>query len=319
MTPVATVDPVLLVGATVTRASLYNWSYISALGLDVGASVLVARANDVIPRIEELIKGTGTIAQPPSSCPECNGATIMDGENLMCTNSADCPAQVVGRIKNWIKELNILEWGDTLIEKLVESKKVTTIADLYKLTVNDLASLDRMGDKSAQKCYDLLWASSEVSLDIFLGALSIPMIGATSIRQIINNGCDTLEKFGQLSAVHFEQVSGVGPTKAKFLADGLKANQQLILDILDNGVTIKKQIVGPLSGIKIAITGSTKTKRADLEKFVSDNGGEIKSSVGKSCTHLVIADINSTSSKAVAARKLGIKLIDEESLLNLAI
>lgn len=319
LTPVATVDPVLLVGATVTRASLYNWSYISALGLDVGASVLVARANDVIPRIEELIKGTGTIAQPPSSCPECNGATIMDGENLMCTNSADCPAQVVGRIKNWIKELNILEWGDTLIEKLVESKKVTTIADLYKLTVNDLASLDRMGDKSAQKCYDLLWASSEVSLDIFLGALSIPMIGATSIRQIINNGCDTLEKFGQLSAVHFEQVSGVGPTKAKFLADGLKANQQLILDILDNGVTIKKQIVGPLSGIKIAITGSTKTKRADLEKFVSDNGGEIKSSVGKSCTHLVIADINSTSSKAVAARKLGIKLIDEESLLNLAI
>jgi DNA ligase (NAD+) len=74
-----------------------------------------------------------------------------------------------------------------------------------------------------------------------------------------------------------------------------------------------------LTGTKIAITGSTKTKRSDLEKFISDNGGENKSSVGKSCTHLVIADVNSTSSKAVAARKLGIKLIDEESLLNLAI
>lgn len=317
LTPVATVDPVLLVGATVTRASLYNWSYISALGLDVGASVLVARANDVIPRIEELIKGTGTIAQPPSSCPECNGATIMDGENLMCTNSADCPAQVVGRIKNWIKELNILEWGDTLIEKLVESKKVTTIADLYKLTVNDLASLDRMGDKSAQKCYDLLWASSEVSLDIFLGALSIPMIGATSIRQIINNGCDTLEKFGQLSAVHFEQVSGVGPTKAKFLADGLKANQQLILDILDNGVTIKKQIVGPLTSKSICFTGAMNIKRPLLEKMAADAGADVKSSVGKGLTYLVIADPNSTSSKAVSARKLGTVLISEDDFLKM--
>ncbi|CAB4196909.1 Lig NAD-dependent DNA ligase (contains BRCT domain type II) [uncultured Caudovirales phage] len=317
LTPVATVDPVLLVGATVTRASIYNLSYIEELGLDVGATVLVARANDVIPRIEELVKSAGTIAKAPTHCPECNGKTEMQGENLVCTNSIDCPAQIVGRIKNWVKELNLLEWGDSLIEKLIESKKVTTVADLYTLTVDDLSGLDRMGKKSAQKCYDLLWASKEIPLDIFLGALSIQMIGGSTIRSIMNAGCDTLEKFGQLGAAQFEQVPGVGPTKAKFLADGLKSNQQLILDILDNGVKIKDKIVGKLTNTSICFTGAMQNKRPVLEKMAADAGAELKSSVGKGLTYLVIADPNSTSSKAVAARKLGTKLISEDEFLDL--
>jgi DNA ligase (NAD+) len=86
LTPVATVDPVTLVGATVTRASLYNLAYIEELGLDIGATVLVARANDVIPRIEEVIKGTKSVAKPPKKCPECDGAVRMDGENLVWPN-----------------------------------------------------------------------------------------------------------------------------------------------------------------------------------------------------------------------------------------
>jgi DNA ligase (NAD+) len=319
ITPVAVVDPVQLVGATVTRASIYNIGYIEELGLDIGAKVLVARANDVIPRIEELVKGTGKIAKHPDFCPECGGLTKLDGENLMCSNTKHCRAQIIGRIKNWIKELNLLEWGDTLVEKLVDSKKVNTIVDLYTLEPKDIASLDRLGDKTAQKCYDILWADTELPLEVFLGALSIPMIGQSTIKAIMNAGCDDLEKFGQLGANEFAQVPGVGPTKAKFLADGLNQNQKLILDLLDKGVSIKDKIFGSLTGCRIAITGSTKNKRADLEKFIADNGGENKSSVGKSCTHLVIADVNSASSKAVAARKLGIKLIDEDSLLNLTI
>src|ERR1035437_5678438 len=106
VTPVAIIDPVLLVGATVSRANLYNISYIEELGLDIGATVLVARANDVIPRIEELVKGTGTICRPPKNCPECHSYVRQDGENLICINSQSCPAQIIGRIKNWVKELN---------------------------------------------------------------------------------------------------------------------------------------------------------------------------------------------------------------------
>lgn len=319
VTPVAVVDPVVLVGATVTRASLYNMAYIEELGLDIGATVLVARANDVIPRIEELIKGTGKVLSAPTNCPDCGGILKFDGENLMCINSSLCQSQVIGRIKNWVSELNILEWGDTLIEKLVKAKKVTTVADLYTLTVDDLANLDRMGEKSAQKCFEILWepANTNISLDIFLGALSIPMIGGSTIRAIMKAGCDTLEKFGQLDASHFEQVDGVGPTKANFLANGLFNNQKMILDLLDNGITIKAKATGKLSGKSVCFTGAMKMKRPLLEKMAADIGADVKSAVGKGLTYLVIADPNSTSSKAQAARKMGTTLISEDEFLDM--
>lgn len=317
LTPVATVDPVQLVGATVTRASLYNMSYIEDLSLDIGATVLVSRANDVIPRIEEVVKGTGTVAKAPTSCPECAGVTQFDGENLVCTNTSTCPAQIKGRIKNWIKELNLLEWGDTLVEKLVDSGKVVNIADLYLLKVDDISNLDRLGEKTAKKVLEILWANKEVPLEVFLGALSIPMIGQSTIKAIMGAGCDDLTKFGQLGADQFEQVPGVGPTKAKSLADGLVANQQLILSILDNGVSIKVRAVGNLTGKSVCFTGSMQNKRPVLEKMAAEAGADVKQSVGKGLTYLVIADPNSTSSKAAAARKFGTTLISEESFLDL--
>ena len=316
LTPVAVVDPVTLVGATVTRASMYNIAYIEELGVDIGATVLVARANDVIPRIEEVIKGTGKVAKAPKHCPECGGNVRMDGENLLCTNTQYCRAQIIGRIKNWIKELNLLEWGDTLVEKLVDAKKVRTIADLYNLEVDDIANLDRLGEKTAKKCYDILWNNNEVPLEVFLGALSIPMIGQSTIKAIMKAGCDTLEKFGQLDTAQFEQVPGVGPTKAKFLADGLLDNQDLILNLVLS-VKIKDPIVGKLTGKSICFTGAMKTKRPLLEKMAADAGADIKSSVGKGLTYLVIADPNSTSSKAQAARKLGTTLISEDEFLDI--
>jgi DNA ligase (NAD+) len=317
LTPVAIVEPVVIVGAVITRASLYNIAYIDDLGIDIGATVLVARANDVIPRIEEVVKSTGSVHKAPIFCPDCNTTLLLSGENLMCTNTLSCPSQVVGRIKNWIKDLNVLEWGDTLLEKLVSSNKVKTIADLYLLSKDDLATVDRMGKKSADKCYKTLWENSEIPLEIFLGALSIPMIGSTTIKLIMNEGCDTLEKFGQLGAAEFESVPGVGPVKAKSLADGLLLNQNLILDLLKNGVTIKKPIQGKLSNKSICFTGAMNIKRPLLEKMATDAGADIKSSVGKGLTYLVIADPASTSSKAVSARKLGTLLISEQDFLNL--
>ena len=316
LTPVAVVDPVVLVGATVTRASMYNIAYIEELGVDIGATVLVARANDVIPRIEEVIKGTGKVAKAPKHCPECGGGVRMDGENILCTNTKYCRAQIIGRIKNWIKELNLLEWGDTLVEKLVDAKKVKTVADLYNLTVDDMAKLDRMGEKTAQKCYDILWNNNEVPLEVFLGALSIPMIGQSTIKAIMKVGCDTLEKFGQLGASEFETVPGVGPTKAKFLADGLLDNQDLILNLVLS-IKIRTPIIGRLSGKSICFTGAMKNKRPVLEKMAADAGADIKGSVGKGLTYLVIADPNSSSSKAQAARKLGTALISEDEFLDI--
>ena len=317
MTPVAIVDPVALVGATITRASIYNMSYIRELGISIGASVLVVRANDVIPRVEEVITPSKLVYTPPVYCPECNTELIENGEHIQCPNTFGCRAQIIGRIKNWVKELNLLEWGDTLIEKLVDAGKVSNVADLYKLKVDDIANLDRLGEKTAKKCLEILWDNKEVPLEVFLGALSIPMVGQSTIKAIMNAGCDTLEKFGQLGAAEFEVVPGLGPIKAKCLADGLATNQQLILDILANGVKIKDKIVGKLSNKSLCFTGAMKNKRPVLEKMATDAGGDIKSSVGKGLTYLVIADPNSTSSKAQAARKFGTTLISEEEFLEM--
>lgn len=315
ITPVAIIEPVVLVDAKITRASMYNMAYINELGLDIGATVLVVRANDVIPRIEELIKGTGTVMEAPEFCPDCGSPTEMDGENLVCRNADGCRSQIVGRIANWVSELNLLEWGTSLLEKLVDSGKVSTVADLYTLTVSDLASLDRMGKKSAQKCYDILHTNMEVDLAVFLGGLSIPLIGQSTIKLVMAAGYDTLEKISQCSIANFENISGLGPVKAASLFDGLKNNVQLIDTILNNGVKIKEKIMGNLNGSTFVFTGAMENKRADLEKMVLDNGGMVKGSVTRGVNFLVMADPSSQSSKAINARKLGTALISEQEFL----
>lgn len=318
LTPVATLNPpVDLLGTKVSRASLHNFSNINELGVGVGAKVLVCRKNDVIPYIEEVIEEPKEIYKQPEYCPKCNTPVINVGEYVQCPNTSSCIAQIEGRIINWIKDLNILEWGESLIKKLVESNKVNTIADLYTLTINDLSSLDRMGDKSAKKCYDILHSNKEIPLDIFIGALSIPGIGSSTIKLIMDAGCDELTKFGQLKAEHFEKVVGVGPIKAKSLAEGLISNQKLIIDLLANGIKIKDKIIGKLTGKSFCFSGNMVNKRQNLEAMVIKNGGQVKSSVGKGLSFLVLGDKNSTSSKAVAAKKNNTEVISEEDFLNM--
>ena len=313
ITPVCLVEPRNIQGSIVSKANAYNQAEINKLGLDVGAEVTITKCNEIIPRITSVVKGTGTVHKHPTICFVCGNLAEMVGENLTCPNTF-CGARVSGRLKNWVNELNLLEWGVTLLDKLVDLGKVSTVVDLYKLSVDDLASIDRMGEKSAKKCFDILHSNKDVTLDVFLGGLSFPMIGASTIKCIMNDGCDTLEKFGKMKAEHFEQISGVGPVKAKYLEEGLIKNQKLILDLLDCGVTIKSNN-GHLKGVSFSFTGSMVNKRQVLEKMATDAGADIKS--GKDLTYLVIADKNSTSSKAVAARKNNTKVISEEDFLEL--
>jgi DNA ligase (NAD+) len=171
ITPVAEVRPVNLLGASVRRASLYNWAYIRQIGFYVGARVTITRANDVIPRIVSVSAPQPDSTPAPTTCPECGGPTEWDGEYLTCPNAAECPAQVEGRLKKWVKELGILEWGDALIERVVQAGLAVTVAGLYGLSEASLASLDRMGPASARKAREQLWSVLPLSLDRLLGSL----------------------------------------------------------------------------------------------------------------------------------------------------
>lgn len=316
--PVATLDPVNILGAEITRASIYNMAYLQKLELDVGAKVLVSRAGDIIPRIEENLVKTGTVLSAPKSCPSCSGEVEMQGEYLVCKNSENCSAQISGRVKNYVANLNILELGDTLIDKLLSLGLIKDVADLYCLSKEQFASIDRMGDKSASNVYNSIDSTKSITLDVFLGSLSIPNVAVNTIKLIMDAGHDSLEKIQKLSVANLQNIHGLGPQKAQSLFDGLISNKSLIEKLLSNGVNIKTISGGKLYGKSFAFTGAAKNPRKLLEKLVVSNGGTVKTSVVSGLSYLVIADVNSTSTKAIKAKSLGTTLISEDDFIEMA-
>ncbi len=317
ITPVAEFNEVNLLGAKVKRASCYNYSYIKELGIDVGSEVLIIRANDVIPRVEELINGTGSVHKPPKKCPECNSPTEFNGEYLRCINKETCPAQVIGRLKTWINEQNILEWGESILQKTIDAGLVKDVGDLYRLTAEQLEKLDRMGERSAQKLVDVLNQHRNISLENLIGGLGINGVATSTTKIVVEAGYDTLDAMLALQLSDLARLGGFGAVRAGALLNGLKTNKKRIEDILAAGVKIKPRVKGKLTGKNFCFTGSMEKPRPALQKMVEDAGGSVKKSVGKGLHYLVIGDSNSTSSKAEAARKLGTTLISEQQFLDM--
>lgn len=318
-TPICWFNKVNLLGSEIEKASVYNVAYINELGLDVGAEVLVCKANEIIPRVEKVVKSTGTVAKPPTTCPQCKTKLKTEGEYLICPNVSDCPAQIIGKIENWISQINVLEWGNALIQRLIDAGKVKTIADLYRLSVDELINIDRMGEKSAKKCHQILWDNVELPLETFLGSLSIPMVGAAVVKMVTSAGYDTLEAIQKLTILQFQEINGLGPAKAESFYNGLIANKPLIDELFFLGIKIKQKTKGKLTGKTFVITGSFSMKRSEMEKLIEDNGGIVKSSVGKDTGFLICSDPSSGSSKVVSAKKNGTKVISEKEFLNLII
>jgi len=317
ITPVAIFDPVELLGAKVKRASLHNYSLVKKLGINIGAEIIVERANDVIPYISEVTKKNGDAYKAPSKCPACGAKTHFVGEYLVCPNKKDCPPQVIGRLNKWIKELGILEWGESVLTKLIDAGLVSDVGDIYRLTADDIAGLDRMGKKSADNLIKELDKFRAIPLENFLGGLCIDGVATSTVKSIIKEGHDTLDAILGLSTKELESVPGFAEKRALAFHNGLIDNADRIEDIIDAGVTIKARAKGKLTGATFCFTGAMKTPRAKLQKIVEDNGGEVKKSVGKGLKYLVIADPTSTSSKASAARKNNTTLISEEDFLGM--
>ncbi len=315
VTPVAIFEPVDLAGAKVQQASLHNAANVRGLGLGVGDEVLVSRRNDVIPYVEEVVTKHGPAAVAPSTCPVCGSTLSVEGEYLYCRNTA-CRAVVEGRIENWVSAVGALEWGDKLIEQLVEAKLVKEPADLYKLTWEQIAALDRRGEKSAKKCLAELTSRLPLTLPVFIAALGMDNFALETARLRIAAGYDTIEKLLAANEEALAVVKGLGKIKAASIVKGLASRreeiQRLLLDPRLHPVTPQQQ--GPLAGLTFCFTGSSTKPRAELTALVDANGGRVLAAVTKELSYLVIADPASTSSKAVKARKLGTKLITEEEL-----
>jgi DNA ligase (NAD+) len=317
VTPVAIVAPVELAGATVQRASLHNAANIRALGIGVGDEVLVSRRNDVIPYVEEVVEKKGAAAVPPTACPVCRAPLSAEGEYLICRNTS-CAAIIEGRIQNWVAAIGALEWGDKLIEQLVTARLVREPEGLYKLTWEDIAALDRRGEKSAKKALDQLKARPPLTLPVFIAALGMDNFALQTAKLLFCAGYKSIDKLLAATEEELAVIPGLGPIKAASIVRGLKAREAEIHRLLAAGIVpVTPDQEGPLAGMSFCFTGASARPRSELVSIVESKGGRVLSSVTKELAYLVIADLASTSTKAMKAKKLGTKLITEEQMFEL--
>ncbi|MFW9771530.1 MAG: NAD-dependent DNA ligase LigA [Promethearchaeota archaeon] len=320
-TPVGIVEPVTLMGTTVSRASLANPNLIEELGLKVGSEVIISKRGDIIPKIERVIRTPENAKEikVPYICEVCNTPLINEGTRLYCPNKG-CPKINYRRLVKWIRKLGVKHFSEKLILKpLFDTGKVKTIADLYELEVRDLTRFEGVQQTSAKKALDNLFAIKEIPLATFIAGFNIENIGEELPLRIIDAGFDSLDKIRNATVYQLSHVDGFADITAKTLLDGVKklySEMQAVLNT--NKVKIKeaKSSIGrELEGLSFCITGSLEIfkNRDEVHQFIKEHGGVVKTSVVKGLSYLVTNSTEPTA-KYTKAQELGVNIITESEL-----
>lgn len=317
ITPVAVIEPTELSGATISHVTLHNAQHVKLFNLKVDDEIEIVRSGEVIPKFLRISKKSEGHYTWPSDCPSCHGHIDFDGIRLICKNTSTCPAQQSGAILNWIKCVGIDDLSEKRVVPMIETKLITSIPDLYKLTVKDLLKLPLTKDKMAQKLFNNIQKSKNIALADFLNGLGIAGAGLTTWESLLKV-YNTLDKLLAATEDQLITIDGFAEKSAAQIVGGLKEKSNLIKELLSVGVTPKApEIVDssqlPLNGKTIVITGTLSRPRGDFTKAIKKAGGKMGSSVSKNTFALIIADPESTSSKAKKARELGINLWDEKT------
>ena len=333
VTPVARLEDVVVAGVTVSNATLHNMDYVKALGLAIGDRVLVERKGDVIPQVVKVIdKRGGRRPARPKKCPKCRVGLEIDSKYLRCPNP-ECPEKTYGDLKRWIDELEIDSIGEKWIRIFLDADLVAGPADLYRLTPDHLVPLERMGETLARKIVRNIAASKNPPLDVFIAGLNVAEFSRQRAQILIDGGYDTLDKILAVGAEEIASVKGFADTLAERVHTGLHARVERVESFLAVGVEIQppasrdeSQAGGRLSGKSFCFTGAVKTMnettekrwtRKELEQLVRVHGGLTRTDVTRGLDYLVLANPDSTSSKAEKARKLGTTLLSEEKFFAL--
>lgn len=311
ITPIAQIDPVFLAGAEVRQASLHNIAKVRSMQIGVGDQVLVSRRNDVIPYVEKVVVHGPNEEEAPTACAACGEPVAVSGEYLVCENLM-CPARRLGRLKTWVKHLGLLEWGEKTFVRLLDEGLVAEPADLYRLTVDDIAGLSGYGELSAQKLLAPLAEKKELPLPTFIAALGIPSVSKETAKLLLGAGFESVDAILEASPESLAEIEGLGSIKADKILTGLASRKEEIERLQAVGVrTTTLEESGPLAGLSFCFSGPASRPRKELQAIVENNGGVVSAGVKKGLTYLVLSDASSTSSKAQKARKLGTEIIDE--------
>lgn len=327
-TPIGIVDPVHLAGTTVQRANLCNPAMIRAMHLKIGSMVVITKRGEIIPKIETLVENPedSIDIEQPTRCGSCGTPLLDEGTRLYCPNER-CPKKELHRIGKWLGILDIRDFGSALIKRLHEAGRVTTIVDLYTLTVEELENLERMGRTSAQKVLRNLRAIEEVSLAEFIAGFDLEDVGLLVADKLVQGGYSTLESLFAAKVEDLITIGGIAETMATTITRGLAAVRDEMESLLESkAIRIRGSIVAtaspdsanPVAGRSFCFTGELKTmKRPEAEKKVRDLGGKAASTVGKGLDYLVTNDPGSGSSKNRKAAEYGVAIIGEDEFLSL--
>ncbi|HEY3973732.1 MAG TPA: NAD-dependent DNA ligase LigA [Candidatus Sulfotelmatobacter sp.] len=325
LTPVAMLSPALIGGTTVRNATLHNMDEIGRLGVKIGDWVQVERGGDVIPKVAKVIddkdhpRGTKEFVMP-EKCPVCGTKVVRmeDEVDYRCVN-ANCPAKLLGTILHFASRgvMNIDGMGDALVTQLTERGLVKNVADIYKLTKDDLLGLERFADKSAQNIIGEIENSKNLPLERVVYGLGIRMVGERT-AQFLAEHFGSMEALEQAGVEELQNVNEVGPRIAESIVEffSIPANRNLVDQLRKAKLTLtgkKKERGTKLAGKTFVLTGTlAHFTRDEAKKMIEDAGGKVTGSVSKK-TDYVVAGADA-GSKLDKAKDLGVEVIDENEM-----
>ncbi|PSQ45918.1 DNA ligase (NAD(+)) LigA [Halobacteriales archaeon SW_7_68_16] len=314
LTPVALLDPVDVDGVTISRASLHNAEQVAELGVTPGAVVTIERAGDVIPQIGSVIEpGDGDFSMP-EACPRCDGAVVAEGPMQYCTN-VSCPAQLEARLEHFADRsaMDIEGLGEEVATRLVATDTVASLADLFDLTVDDLAGLEGFGERSAEAVLDEVEGATDVTLARFVHALGIREVGLERARALA--AAFDLNELREASVETLRTVEDVGPEVARSVAAFFddEHNAALVDELLAAGVSPTRETIergDALAGVTVVFTGSLDDlTRAEATDLLERHGASVTSSLSGVTDYLVVGS-NPGRRKLDAAEAEGVERLD---------